>query len=666
MLNNMPKSTINGLAYLRDRFGSLITFESSEGDQSKLKTFNFDKEELDTLDVIARKFRHEAKNDVENDLNESVEDSPKKETSGANQEEINKTNDEEEISKTKSVNYNEVSSIGDLIKSARTYDKIIQSDDGREVFVFCGGEKFVQIEEEDIVNRNDVFKITQNGQLIPYVRRYPVLNTPNQYPYSWKHGVGLRNPDVFCYANSLFQSLFNLGYFKDLIMSKAQFECKHGELTDDFGCLLCYLRKRLPSIYKHQGGSTELYKLIIKIAKKMNEGSIYDMKDASEFGLKLLDLLEECFTKMIDNPNPFRHTTVMDNPVHQIFGIVKKDTSSCASKGHESNHFFTDYSLEVLPSKDIYKSLDHHFQSKKIDDRKCDHCDIRGKGKNMVTIHKPPKVLLIKINRTSYSFKKRDDAVEFPTILDISKYTDSNSTTKYQLDSVVVHYGRDAYSGHYVTVTRNKDNEFYMISDASEPELLKFESFKKELYQGACVLSYVLIEDNEEKNKIEDYSLIELFDNHPKKIEKVKVTKSERMVNKTEKADEAKEDKGVNRLKIKEDFNMRPIINGNMEEKVIKSALKGKKKKKLGRGKGTFQVVVEKNGQGVEKGFSFNEDLFDNKKRSFVKRPDSYDHEYDYGRLPKIKKKREDNFNQHNQFQVEQDIKNIVKKYRNH
>ncbi|KAI9298460.1 cysteine proteinase [Neoconidiobolus thromboides FSU 785] len=244
----------------------------------------------------------------------------------------------------------------------------------------------------------------------------------------------------------------------------------------------------------------------------------------------------------------------MDNPVCQVFSTTMRDTTLCDLMGHESNHFFTDFFLEVpilkyyqtpdgvfaYPLENIYECLNEKFTVEDIEFR-CSQCDeeepqckneCRG-GKKIHKMSKPAKVLFIKLNRVDDMdpTTKIESSVEFPIMLDVSEYTVNDQTAKYQLNSIILHDSavNSSEGGHYITVTRNDKNQYYYMDDSRKPRLINFETERESLYKQACFLSYVLVESGEVEEK--QYSYIELAKNHLKK-DKVDTVTNKNKLNK--------------------------------------------------------------------------------------------------------------------------------------
>ena len=77
----------------------------------------------------------------------------------------------------------------------------------------------------------------------------------------------------------------------------------------------------------------------------------------------------------------------------------------------------------------------------------------------------PPRVLCIQLSRFSFDYSrgvpiKHNHRVEFPTELDISKYTeDPSAPCNYKLRGVLVHLGASANSGHYYSIIKSSEDE---------------------------------------------------------------------------------------------------------------------------------------------------------------------------------------------------------------
>ena len=124
----------------------------------------------------------------------------------------------------------------------------------------------------------------------------------------------------------------------------------------------------------------------------------------------------------------------------------------------------TDILFIPLIGDTIQTCLESYFSTKMVD-RKCTSCPetatMCSKGINIVI---PPSTLILHLLRFTYDestnqTSKLHTPVKCPLDLML------NSTTKYQLDSVINHIGESSTSGHYNILILDKNNQNFVLLD---------------------------------------------------------------------------------------------------------------------------------------------------------------------------------------------------------
>ena len=116
--------------------------------------------------------------------------------------------------------------------------------------------------------------------------------------------------------------------------------------------------------------------------------------------------------------------------------------------------------LEIKDKKNIYESLNLLIDKESLDDENrifCSKCWHKINMYKYIKFKLIPKFLIFVLKRFEFSelyltYNKIYDYFEFPDILDMSKYLETNNNInincKYNLYGVIIHKGF-FYSGHY-------------------------------------------------------------------------------------------------------------------------------------------------------------------------------------------------------------------------
>ena len=103
-------------------------------------------------------------------------------------------------------------------------------------------------------------------------------------------------------------------------------------------------------------------------------------------------------------------------------------------------------------------------------------------------LHSPPRVLMLHINRTSWTQNgvntKIQAHVEFPLDgFSMGSYTSAGLSTNYQLRSVVAHHGRNMSCGHFTCFGRGARGGWWMhfndarVTPATEEEVSAAQAY---------------------------------------------------------------------------------------------------------------------------------------------------------------------------------------------
>ncbi|OHT06566.1 Clan CA, family C19, ubiquitin hydrolase-like cysteine peptidase [Tritrichomonas foetus] len=287
---------------------------------------------------------------------------------------------------------------------------------------------------------------SQSNQKILYEKLHLIHNSININKHTSKilftashNRKGLQNLGATCYANSVFQQLFNTYEFRSAFLEA---RCESEDWT--FALQMIFARLMFfPSLFVDT-------KSFFKVWKGWDGQTVktHEQQDAVEFLQLILDQINEKIPNIID-----------------IFkGKIQHDTIGVGVDYHAvSEEDFTTLGLEVCDQRDIEDSLtsfllpDYHNDYSAEDIGKID-------VQRFHKIHTAPQILIIQLKRFTYDLKnnrrlKISKKFNFPHHLDITRaMVDQSSKIEYDLIGVVVHIG-NASAGHYFSYCKDyRDN----------------------------------------------------------------------------------------------------------------------------------------------------------------------------------------------------------------
>ena len=244
------------------------------------------------------------------------------------------------------------------------------------------------------------------------------------------------------------------------------------------------------------------------IITKMNENPGIKCKFIPGFDIKPSENigLEESFDKIIGalNKNHFEQSK-LTNKFSGLLGY----NYICAVCGKITKNYdpfnIISVPIPVKNNKDnisIYDCLDNMTKKSQLDKknkRYCGLCGVENQSYSSCQFQNTPQVLIIHLIRFRNNLKKIKNNVEYPKILDLSKYFNPHSPdknkSKYNLIGVNIHQsiGRDSNInlGHYTSIVKDKNNgKWFLYNDSCEPEL---KSSKDVQSSNAYILFYVRV-----------------------------------------------------------------------------------------------------------------------------------------------------------------------------
>uniref|UniRef100_A0A2P2M9A2 USP domain-containing protein n=1 Tax=Rhizophora mucronata TaxID=61149 RepID=A0A2P2M9A2_RHIMU len=218
-------------------------------------------------------------------------------------------------------------------------------------------------------------------------------------------------------------------------------------------------------------------------------------EDAHEYMVNLLESMHKCCLPLgVPSESPAAYEKSL---VHKIFGGRLRSQVECQQCLYGSNKFdpFLDLSLEIVKADSLPVALRNFTAAEMLDGGEkhyqCQQCKQRVRATKRLTVHKVPYVLTIHLKRfhAHDPGRKVDKKVLFDSSLDmkpfVSDFYDGN--LKYSLYGVLVHYGHNTHSGHYVCFVRTSSGMWYLLNDNEVRQVRE----KHVLEQEAYMLFYV-------------------------------------------------------------------------------------------------------------------------------------------------------------------------------
>jgi ubiquitin C-terminal hydrolase len=113
--------------------------------------------------------------------------------------------------------------------------------------------------------------------------------------------------------------------------------------------------------------------------------------------------------------------------------------------------------------------FDEYFKDENVVDWTCDGCKHKNPSEKIVKLWRNPNILILSLKRFGSDLRKRENPIDVPFELDLSKYTISNTNKHYQLKSIAFHAG-GFQSGHYFAICRRETVVKNQIENKNENE----------------------------------------------------------------------------------------------------------------------------------------------------------------------------------------------------
>ncbi|OMH80623.1 Ubiquitin carboxyl-terminal hydrolase 36 [Zancudomyces culisetae] len=217
-------------------------------------------------------------------------------------------------------------------------------------------------------------------------------------------------------------------------------------------------------------------------------------EDAHEFLRYLIDAMQQ---NLESNAGIKRGKASETTMIHRVFGGRLRSSVTCLKCGNRSDTVdpCLDISLDVQHASSVAKCFGSFTRPEKLSGAnkyKCAHCRTLTDATKQLTISKTPSVLTLQLKRfCAFSSIKIAKFIEFPLILDLQKYVAADSKSEknpcsYSLYAVLVHSGHSCKSGHYFCYVKSPSGVWYEMNDS----LVRPVSVNTVLSQSAYLLFY--------------------------------------------------------------------------------------------------------------------------------------------------------------------------------
>ena len=234
-------------------------------------------------------------------------------------------------------------------------------------------------------------------------------------------------------------------------------------------CMLCALQHHMDACF-HQSPNQpvkpfHMLNNLQVIAKGMRCGQ---QEDAHEFLMHVLSKMEDSCLFGKESLDVYsKHTTV----VGQIFGGYLRNQLNCHSCKERRNTFdpFMDINLGMSNVHSVESAMQRFIKPDNLDGYRCWNCQQTGSVTKRLTIHTPPNVLTVQLNRFSAFGSKITGNVTFTENLNIRLYTTQFSRKDhiiYSLHAVIVHSGQTSTSGHYYAFVKAPNGTWHLMNDS--------------------------------------------------------------------------------------------------------------------------------------------------------------------------------------------------------
>ncbi|KAK9457159.1 hypothetical protein V1511DRAFT_152951 [Dipodascopsis uninucleata] len=328
---------------------------------------------------------------------------------------------------------------------------------------------------------------------------HPPLFPRHQLPVRWTQKYvnppGLINNGVTCYMNSVLQVLLHVPAMVEYLLRMHKNDCTKNE-----SCVMCAFQKLTEECYSDgRKARGPIYPRIILKKMRANGSKLSEhrQEDAHEFLRQFIDALQLSVAPK-HLKEPVKETSV----IHRIFGGRFRQQIRCKSCNYPSNTYqpALDIPLDIRRNGTVQTALKRFFASEELSKvrgnaYKCERCKTFVDAEKRTLIYDAPEYLTLHLKRFDFTFRgtsKIQGKIQYPKNLELSSYSTKKEVLSYELIGVIVHQGRRASSGHYISFVKQSNGLWACYND----EIVDSVSEKRVLDQEAYILVYARDQDD--------------------------------------------------------------------------------------------------------------------------------------------------------------------------
>ena len=274
---------------------------------------------------------------------------------------------------------------------------------------------------------------------------------------------GLINISNTCYLNSILQTLFNNNHLKEYLLNEDIIINNKYEKN-----LLNELKKIIQSVYSEN--SVILPKSFIQTLSIINKENLNEQNDPDEYYEKIITRLYEETCIEINNNNItninesdkswLKYFNKKFSYINNLYYGQYKSEMLCEICNNISITYEPFISIKLeLKHNNLLNCLKQHLSWEEDIEYKCEKCNKINKSKKRLTLMKLPKILIFTFKSYNNLIEKNMINITYPILFEI----DNN---KYELNSVINHYGFCLEGGHYTAFCKNIiNNNWYEFDD---------------------------------------------------------------------------------------------------------------------------------------------------------------------------------------------------------
>lgn len=289
---------------------------------------------------------------------------------------------------------------------------------------------------------------------------------------------GIANAGNTCYLNTTLQCLGHCSPFVRYMLNK--------EHSASHPSLVSHLHQMYYELYVNKN-SVVPRNLLRHIQENTSLINVFEQNDINEFLAILIDKLNRCVGKRVNitrealidrnrySTSDFdvqrfkmdvdwyeKHSREYSALVPMFHGqSISQIVCGACNKVFHNYETYLNLMLPITDStKTLYDCFDEYFReetvNKESSDWECSSCKNKASSQKTTKLWRNPSVLVVSLKRFTNDFKKNATPIDVPEQLDLSRYSLTQKTNTYRLQSVAYHSGSH-HSGHYHAVCRHGD-----------------------------------------------------------------------------------------------------------------------------------------------------------------------------------------------------------------